>query len=74
MTQLPTPFYFIQVAADSHINHIPYYTAEQMLQFRVDALAEAEELCRSLATTDCIDSNITRHECADAIQKLKNGY
>jgi predicted phage tail protein len=44
----------------------------QMLQFRRDALGEAEALCRSLATTDCIDSNITRHECANAIQKLKD--
>jgi hypothetical protein len=74
MFKLPNPFrkQGQQIGPDGYTNAMcDYYTSEQMLQFRRDALWEAEELCRSLAVTDCWDSNIARHECADAIRKLK---
>jgi len=82
MTKLPEPACTV---SPYEVNHIFWeagheqagcgsslFTEDQMLQFRRDALWEAEELCRSLAVTDCWDSNIARHDCADAIQKLKD--
>jgi hypothetical protein len=68
--KLPKPFreQGQQIGPDGYTKAIcDYYTAEQMLQFRCDAMEEAAQLCRSLAVTACNDSNITRHECADAI-------
>ena len=62
MTQLPTPLYFTQIAYDSTINYIPYYTAEQMMQFRVDALAEA---------LNCYSPDDTAQDWADKIQALR---
>jgi hypothetical protein len=75
MLKLPKPFreQGQQIGPDGYTKAIcDYYTSEQMLQFRCDALEEAVMLCRSLAITDCADSNITRHECADAIRALIN--
>jgi len=62
MTQLPTPLYFIETAADSSISYIPYYTAKQMLQFRVDALTEA---------LNCYSPDDTAQDWADKIQTLR---
>jgi hypothetical protein len=81
MTKLPEPAILLPEGkwrfdvvgpVNGTLNHCPVYTEAQMLQFRRDALEEAAKLVVSLATTDCVDSNITRHECADAIRKLKD--
>ena len=53
------------------LGDIPGYTHAQMKAYRNAALEEAAQACEALACTACEDSNITRHECAAKIRRLK---
>ena len=46
------------------------YDLAQLKQAVRDAIEKSAQICMDLLVTDCNDSNLTRHECADEIRAL----
>lgn len=71
MIKLPEPFRCFKAWDDYGEDlEITLYTEAQLKQTMRDALEKAAQICMDLAVTDCNDSNLTRHECADTIRAL----
>ena len=67
MIKLPEP---IELSSPQDERSVYGYNEAQLKQFGRDVLEQAAQACEA-TMTDCHDSNVTRHECAALIRKMK---